>query len=215
MAKAATSLEPPESLQGTLIEWGAGKTLYRVHHQRYRSNVFNPNRHGNARFSPILDRKGNIIPTLYAGTTLDCALMETVFHDVPYKIGFKPLTPSILDEQVHSAIQLKRSLRVIDLGTIALHKLGIKRSHLIDTTKALYPRTRRWAVAFHEQFPTAQGLRWTSRQDDHAFALVLFGSRVKSIDLTPHLEPTPLIENGEAILPVLELAVRLGITFVS
>jgi RES domain-containing protein len=215
MAKPRTSLEPPESLQGTLIEWGGGKTLYRIHRQRFRANAFNPTPHGNARFSPILDRNGNIIPTLYAGTTLDCALMETVFHDVPYKTGFKPLPLSILEEQVHSAIEVKRNFRLLDLGTVALHKLGIKRSQLIDTTKALYPRTRRWAETFYQQFPAAQGLRWTSRQDDQAFALVLFGNRVKASDLVPDSEPVPLIENSEAILPVLELAIRLGVTFVS
>jgi len=215
MAKLPASLEPPEPLQATLIEWGAGKTLYRVHHQRFRPNAFNPNPHGNARFSPIRDRTGKIIPTLYAGTTLDCALMETVFHDVPYKTGFKPLPLSILEEQVHSAISIRHNLRLVDLGTVALHKLGIKRSHLIDTTKALYPRTRRWAEALHEQFAAAQGLRWTSRQDDHAFALVLFGHRVKASDLTPVSGQMRLIENNEAILPVLELAVRLGVTFVS
>lgn len=214
MAKPPASLEPPEFPQTTLIEWGAGKTLYRVHRQRFRSNAFNPTSHGNARFSPILDGAGKIIPTLYAGTTLDCALMETVFHDVPYKAGFKPLPLSILEEQVHSAVEVKRNLRLIDLGTVALHKLGIKRAHLIDTTKSLYPRTRRWAEAFHEHFPAAQGLRWTSRQDDHAFALVLFGTRVKASDLTPDPNPTPLIERGEAILPVLDLAIRLGVTFV-
>ena len=215
MAKPPASLDPPESPQATLIEWGAQKTLYRVHRQRFRSNVFNPTSHGNARFSPILDGAGKIIPTLYAGTTLDCALMETVFHDVPYRTGFKPLPLSILEEQVHSAVEVKRNLRLIDLGTVALHKLGIKRAHLIDTTKSLYSRTRRWAEAFHEYFPAAQGLRWTSRQDDHAFALVLFGARVKASDLTPDPNPAPLIERGEAILPVLDLAIRLGVTFVS
>ena len=215
MAKLPPTFEPPESLQGTPIEWGAGQTLYRVHHQRYRSNVFNPTPQGNARFSPIRDAAGKIIPTLYAGTTLDCALMETVFHDVPYKTGFKPLPLSILEGQVYSSIAVQQNLRLIDLGTIALHKLGIKRTHLIDTTKAFYPRTRRWAEAFYRQFPKAQGLRWTSRQDDHAFALVLFGTRVKTTELFSVQSRLPLSETGEAILPVLELALRLGVTFVS
>lgn len=215
MAKQSASFEPSGALKATLIEWGAGETLYRVHHRRYRSNAFNPTSGGNARFSPILDRAAKVIPTLYAGTTLDCALMETVFHDVPYKAGFKPVPLSVLEEHVYSVVQLKRDIRLIDLGTVALHKLGIKRAHLIDTTKALYPRTRRWAEAFHTQFAAAQGLRWTSRQDDRAFAFVLFGSRAKASDLTVDREPKPLIENGEAVIPVLELAMRLGATFVS
>jgi hypothetical protein len=211
MAKTACLLEPAASLQGTLIEWGGGKTLYRVHHERYQGDAFNPTRHGNARFRPLVDRSANVIPTLYAGSTLDCALMETVFHSVPYKPGFKRLSLSILDGQVNSALTLKRPLRLIDLGTIALHKLGIKRTQLIDTTEVHYPRTRRWAQAFYEQFPKAQGLRWTSRQDDHAHAVVLFGNRIKPSDLSTKSDLMPLITDGKAILPVLDLAIRLGV----
>jgi hypothetical protein len=37
---------------------------------------------GNARFSPIKDSDGASIPTLYGGTSFDCAVMETLFHDV-------------------------------------------------------------------------------------------------------------------------------------
>ena len=210
MAKPASLLEPVESLQATLIEWGGGKALYRVHQLRYQGNAFNPTLKGNARFSPIVDRFGIVIPTLYAGSTLDCALMETVFHNIPYKAGFKRVSLSILDGQVHSALTLKRPLRLIDLGTISLHKLGIKRTQLIDTTETHYPRTRRWAQAFYEQFPKAQGLRWTSRQDDHAHAVVLFGNRIKSSDLSTVSGAIPLIVDGEAILPVLDLAIRLG-----
>lgn len=109
--------------------------------------------------------------------------METVFHNVPHKPGFKSLPLRILEGEVSSQLTLKRSLQLIDLGTISLHKLGIKRTQLIDTTEAHYPRTRRCAQAFYEQFPKAQGLRWTSRQDDHAHAVVLFGNRIKSSDL--------------------------------
>jgi hypothetical protein len=212
MAKTPSPLEPGESLDATLIEWGGGKTLHRVHHERYRGNAFNPSRRGNARFSPITDRSGDVIPTLYAANTLNGALMETVFHNVSYKPGFKWLPLSILDGQVCSTLTLKRDLLLIDLGTIALHKLGIKRTHLIDTTAAHYPRTRRWAQALYEQFPKAQGLRWTSRQDDHAHAVLLFGSRVRPSDLSAEPDPMRLIVDGEAILPVLDLAVRLGVT---
>jgi hypothetical protein len=87
MAKTASLLEPAESLQGILIEWGKGKTRYRVHQERYQGHAFNPTRRGNARFSPIIDRSANVIPTLYPGSTLDRALMESMFHNVPYKPG--------------------------------------------------------------------------------------------------------------------------------
>ncbi|WP_263356616.1 RES family NAD+ phosphorylase [Acidicapsa ligni] len=214
MAKPAASLEPGRALDATLIEWGKDKTFYRVHHERFRGDAFNPTRRGNARFSPIYDPSGAVIPTLYAGSTLDCALMETVFHDVPYKPGFKRISLSVLDGQVRSVITFKRNLQLIDLGTIALHKLAIKRNQLIDTTKAHYPRTRRWAEALYKQVPKAQGLRWTSRQDDRGHAVLLFGSRIKPTDLDAEPEAASLIEEGEVILPVLDLALRLGVVLV-
>jgi hypothetical protein len=214
MAKSGSSPEPVKPLHATLVEWGKHKSLYRVHHLRFKGNAFNATAKGNARFSPIFDSSGTVIPTLYAGSTLDCALMETVFHDVPYTAGFKWLPLSILEQQVHSVLTLNRDLSLIDLGTVALHKLGIRRSQVIDTMKAHYPRTRRWAEALHEQFPKAQGLRWTSRQDDRAHAVVLFGNRIKANVIAGGTDSMPLISDGEAILPVLDLALRLGVHLV-
>jgi hypothetical protein len=217
MAKSQSPLEPPEGpLQGTLIEWVENDTLYRVHHERFDGNEFNPTRMGNARFSPIFNASGDVIPTLYAGSTLVCALMETVFHDVPYKAGFKPLSLTRLHEHVVSTMILNKSLLLVDLSTVALHKLGIQRNQLIDTTKVHYPRTRRWAEALHRQFPQAQGLCWTSRQEDHAQAVMLFGDRLKSSLLTAMPDSSPLLdEDGYAIRPVLDLANRLGVTLIS
>jgi RES domain len=59
---------------------------------------FNPSPARNARFSPLVNAAGPVIPTLYAGTTLDCALMETVFHDVPFVAG-----PKIWSKATHAA----------------------------------------------------------------------------------------------------------------
>jgi len=70
-----------------LERFAKGSIVYRVHPAPY-SPVggvirFNDSDCGNARFSPIRDGAGKIVPTLYAGTTLNCAFMESVFHDVP------------------------------------------------------------------------------------------------------------------------------------
>lgn len=211
MAKTGSCPEPVKPLHATLIEWGKHKSLHRVHNERFKGNAFNATEKGNARFSPIFDHSGAVIPTLYAGSTLACALMETVFHDVPYSAGFKWLPLSILDLQVHSVLTLNRDLVLVDLGSVALHKLGIRRAQLIDTMKAHYAGTRRWAEALYEQFPKSQGLRWTSRQDDRAHAVVLFGNRIKSNAIARGSDSMPLIRHGEAILPVLDLALRLGV----
>lgn len=49
-------------------------TLHRIHQDIYSVSQFNPGK-GNARFSPINDSKGNVILTIYAGETFECAAM--------------------------------------------------------------------------------------------------------------------------------------------
>ena len=140
--------------------------------------------------------------------------METIFHDVPFKAGFKPFSKLKMDGKVHSVLLPRADLRLIDLSTVALHKLGVKRTQLIDTTKAHYPATRRWAQALYTQFPAAQGLRWTSRQDDQAHAVMLFGTRVSPAALGRDGSSEGLLPDGHAHPSVIDLAARIGLTLV-
>jgi len=215
MAKRAKSFLPPaEPLDVTIVSWGKGQQLHRVHDAIYPGNGFNPSRRGTARFSPLRDSDGKIIPTLYAGTTLDCALMETIFHDVPFVVGFKPLSIKKLASKVHTVFTPNVDFKLVDLGTIALRRLGVDRAHLIDTTKWHYPETRKWAECFYTQYGDVQGLRWTSRQDDSAQAVILFGTRANSRDLVVNGPATPLLAGDLASTAVIELAMRLGVTLV-
>jgi len=85
---------------------------------------------------------------------------------------------------------------------------------LIDTTKAHYRATRRWAQALYTQFPDAQGLRWTSRQDDQAHAVMLFGTRISPSDVGWHGLSEPLLQDGHASPSVIDPATRIGVTLV-
>jgi RES domain len=154
-----------------------------------------------------------VIPTLYAGTTLDCALMETVFHDVPFVAGLKNWSKAThVAGKVYSTIILDRDLALIDLSPISLRKLGISRRDLIESGSSQYPKTRSWAMALHDQFPDAEGLRWTSRQAAPDTALVVFEDRLAGPAFTVKGSPTPLLQtDGSAILDVLLLAQRLGV----
>jgi hypothetical protein len=156
---------------------------------------------------------GAVIPTIYAGTTLDCALMETVFHDVPFAAGLKNWSKaSHIAGKVYSTLTLDRNLVLIDLSSISLRKLGISRRELIESSSAQYPKTRPWALALHDQYANAEGLTWTSRQADPARAFVLFQDRLAGPAFTVIGGPTPLIQSdGSAILDVLLLAQRLGV----
>ena len=157
-----------------------------------------------------------MIPTLYAGTTLDCALMETVFHDVPYVAGPKMLSKAKhVMGRSHSSLRFRVDLTLIDLTAISLRRLGISRSKLIDSDASHYNETREWAVALHGQYPAAQGLKWTSRQDDTATALMLFGDRVDGSAFELMGGPVSLLQaDGSACSEVLDLATRLRVYLV-
>lgn len=215
MARGAQPL-PKGALRTTLIEWGKGQDLHRVHSFSYQADQFNPSSEGNARFSPLLDSNGTLIPTLYAGTTLDCALMETVFHDVPFQAGFKVLSKaSHVNGQVSSIICCPRALRLIDLTSIALKKLGVRRNGLIDTEASEYSITRQWAARFYVDHEDAEGLLWTSRQDDRAQALMLFEPRLKGLAFLPVAGPEPLLlPDGSARPELLALAERLDVVLI-
>jgi hypothetical protein len=109
-----------------------GRMLQRVHQDKYAAAQFNPGMQGNARFSPLRNEQGEMIPTLYAGTTFSCALMETVFHDVPHTAGFKSFDKRKLAGHVHSEVEVTSDLQLVDLGSVALRKLGVLRKRLID-----------------------------------------------------------------------------------
>jgi hypothetical protein len=157
-----------------------------------------------------------VIPTLYAGTTLDCALLETVFHDVPYAAGPKMHSKAKhVAGRSHSSLRFRRDLTLVDLPTISLRRLGISRPELIDADASRYDESRAWALALHEQYPAAPGLKWISRQDDAAAALVLFGDRVDGSAFEVLDGPIPwLPPDSSACYPVLDLATRFEVYLV-
>lgn len=211
---SANTAVPAGQLQVTFTSVASGDLLHRVHPNKYRADQFNPGINGNARFSPIQDDEGKPIPTLYGGTTMACALMETVFHDVPHTAGLKSFDKGKLVEQMHSAVRVERALQLVDLASVPLRKLGVTRKQLIDTEKDQYPATRKWAEAIHHQCPQAQGLSWVSRQDDSARAVVLFGDRIPDGTLRAEGAARSLLDDNEAYDAVLDLAERIGVNIV-
>lgn len=146
MARWAKAFLPPaDELDATVISWGNGLEFPSHPRRDLQRKRIQSQPQGNARFSPVRESDGKVIPTLYAGTTLDCALMETIFHDVPFTAGFKPLSIRKMVGKVHTGFVPNVDLKLIDLSTIALRRLGVDRAHLIDTTKWHYPETRKWA----------------------------------------------------------------------
>jgi RES domain len=187
---------PPAPAKIKLTLWGAGTTMYRVHETIYAVAQFNSSRKGNARFSPILDPSGNVIPTLYAATTSRGALMESVFRDVPYRTGFKHVDLKRLEDRVCSTLLFQTNFQLLDLSKVALRGLGIPPRRLIDTTKAHYPVTRGWAEQVYAAHAKVQGFLWSSRHDDRSLAVVLFGNRLPPSGLVHGRFSRPLVNNG-------------------
>ena len=208
---AATYVPPTVPAKIKLTPWGADTTMYRVHETVYAVDEFNPSPKGNARFSPILDPSGKVIPTLYAATTPRGALMESVFRDVPYRAGFKHVDRKRLEGRACSTLLFQTNFQLLDLSKVALRGLGIPPRRLIDTTKAHYPVTRSWAEQVYAAHSKVQGFLWSSRQDDRSLAVVLFGSRVQPLDLLDGNFSRPLIKNGVPEDFVLDLATNLRV----
>jgi len=214
MADAGNAIAPSGKLHVTRVSWNSRDVLHRIHHELYPGEVFNPGIAGNARFSPIKDSRGALIPTLYAGDGFDCAAMETVFHDVPHLAGFKSYDKAKLAGQLYTQLKTGHDLVLADLGSKALRKLGIRRDQLIDTEKDQYPTTRQWAAAIHAQEPDIQGLCWTSRQDDSARAVVLFGDRIPAGELVPVSTSTSVVKDAVCYGALLALAEHIGVYIV-
>jgi hypothetical protein len=209
-AEAAFPVPGPHMV-AEFLAWPAGRPIHRVHKSIYGSTQFNGSGFGNARFSPIASAQGKTVPTLYGGATFECALMETVFHDVPHIPGFKAYDKKNLESMRASIIGPNRELRLVNLSGKALRKLGIARTVLLESPASDYPRTRPWAEALHRQFHEADGLCWVSRQDDEAHALVLFGDRIRRGDLKIIQPPADIVNDPKPYLQVLELARMIGV----
>ena len=107
------------------------------------------------RFSPFRDAKGHCVPSLYAGSTVESAIYETVFHDIPLSADRKTVPRDAVEKRNHSALLVRRDLRLASLR----------------------------AQAIHTQFDDVEGLVWTSNLCDPDSALLLFGDRVAVADI--------------------------------
>jgi hypothetical protein len=190
--------------------------IHVLHDATYAPESFNPGvdaagaLRNPTRFAPIRSRKGAVVPYLYGGSTLDCAIFETVFHNVPIDAPDKFVDLDEFAGRAHGTIVPQRDLRLVDLTTDGLHRLKVTKAELIASAPIDYPDTARWAEAIHHQFPDVDGLVWMSRQRDRDQALVLFGDRVDKALVGTRMGPA-LRSNDTLRQAVLTLALRVGI----
>lgn len=183
--------------------------LWRVYPEKYGVDGFNGTVMGNARFSPLhVDKK--IVPSLYAGATLDVALMETVWHDAPTPSdGFHLVLNESTETRRVGSLRPSAPLQLVDLTMVGLRRLGLARADVIDSELADYTITRQLSAWLYENKPQAQGICWTSRQFDEGKAVVLFKPRMGSLRLAPKTKDE-VFTDGPHLDAVLSLAERLG-----
>jgi len=143
---------------------------------------FNPCQGNLPCFAPIEDENGQCVSSLYAGETLEAAVFETIFHDVPAKAKRKRVPGNRVEDRAQGRLEVARNLTLVSLREPDLKRWHIKRSQLISATPKSYAYTAEWVEAIHFQFPDVEGLEWTSNQFDPVTVYLFFGDRVQSGD---------------------------------
>lgn len=200
----------PAALDPLTQAWPPGERIVRCHDSRFGATEFNPGV-GRGRFHPFRTAAGHTVPTLYGATSLNGALSETVFHEVPVRGPFRTILRPGLKPMLVSTVVAVRELRLAQLHGFGLRRLGVSRAELIESDASYYGEAVRWAQALHACDGRIDGLVWVSRQYDTAFALVLFGDRVVRRDLRIAEPPLPLYAEP-GFTRVQEAAEQAGIT---
>ncbi len=183
--------------------------LWRVYAKRFAVDGFNRTHLGQARFSP-LEVAGTIVPTLYAASTLEVALMETVWHDAPSPShGFHLVLNEATEPRRVGSLKPSAALRLVDLTALGLRRLGLARSDVIDSDPAGYAITRQLGAWLYKNKPDAQGIFWVSRQNDEGRAVVLFEPRLGAVKFEVDTEDE-VFTDGSHLDALLTLAQRMG-----
>ena len=163
------------------------RVWYRVHPfdaatGKYGPAAFNDSGLGWARFSPLWNpTTGEPIATIYAGSSVNVAIMEVVLHNLP--------TPSTgylhdLQRDYDAGLLLSRvrtpTLSLVNLTATGLQAAGLTISNMFDGDEPDYARTQAWAQWIWQNMPDVQGLHWMSKRDNRDEVVMLFGDRIKT-----------------------------------
>lgn len=178
----AVSNPPTRLEEPNICVLAGGTVVHRVHTAKFAGDAFNPCEGGPSRFAPIRDKHDECVPSLYAATSVDAAIYETLFHDIPLQARRKTIPRTKVEARKHTTLQLRRDCGLASLRAPSLLKWKVA-SALVWGMPKQYGETVRWANAIHGQFQHVQGLIWTSRRCDPHSAMLFFGDRVGEADL--------------------------------
>jgi hypothetical protein len=202
---------PPASFAAiNRIELPSSTDLHRIHNSSFTGSSFNPCKGRPSRFAPLVRPDGTCIPTMYAATNLECAVHETVFHEIQHDAKYKSIGYREIENLDYSIVRPRRDLVLATLFEPDLNRWGLTRRQLIDTFAADYEATVKWAIALHDNFPDLDGLVWTSRRCDPERACLLFGDRLP-VHLIDPVRRARIGETNDLLLQIRGFADRANI----
>lgn len=210
---------PAAGLKADIVVLRAGAELHQLYDSAHAAGSFHPgtgpvSNGGLAkptRFAPIRDRKGRLVPYLYAGESLQCAIFETIFHDVDFTAASPAVDLSDFGSRAHARLVTNRDLRLVRLHGRGLLQLRITRLLLIECPPRCYRTTAVWAQALHHQHSRVDGLVWKSRKLDDQNSYLLFGDRLEPGSLTATPMGAPLNIDPDLRCAVVQEALAVGV----
>ncbi len=175
--------EPPDPFDPLWEPLPAGSLIFRVHEPRFPDGtandgtVFNPGYGAPLRWSFFGDP---VVPVHYSAASPEAAVHESILHDA---IPHAHLSRASWVRKVLTPLRTTRDLRLVQLHSDGLRRLGVRARDVTDTDSGAYLFTVEWAVAAHAA--GADGVVWMSRQLNSVRAYCLFGDRVAASDLDP------------------------------
>jgi hypothetical protein len=167
----------PGDLSPNIEVLEAGSTLVRIYQRRFGPLDFYLG-DASARFRPIRNASGSVVPTAYGAHDQETAIAEAVLRgvsalhrDLPRRRLFR-LEVDGLDM---ARLRIHRPLRLVRLHGLGLIRLNLLREHVIDCPESEYHYTAAWAQALYGHRSRPHGLAWTSRQNDTSRAFMLWG----------------------------------------
>jgi RES domain-containing protein len=205
----------PGRLSPAIEVLNAGSTLIRVYQRRFGPVDFNRG-DAVARFRPIRDTSGAVVPTAYGAHDQETAIAEAVLRGVSALDRGSPrrrLFSLEVDGLDMARLRTNRPLRLVRLHGLGLTRLNLLREHVIDNPESEYDYTAAWAQTLYGHRSRPHGLVWTSRQNDTSRALILWGgTRVRPE--WSQLEGDPLaLDRGPGLDLIRQVCADAGVDF--
>lgn len=177
MSSSRPVVPRPGDLSPTIEDIKAGSTLIRVYQRRFGPLSFNQG-DAVARFRPIMNASGEIVPTAYGARDEETAIAEAILRGVSALNRGSPrrrLFRLEVEDLDMARLRTTRPLRLVRLHGLGLTRLNLLREHVIDSPESEYDYTAAWAQALYGHRSRPHGLVWTSRQNDTSRAFILWG----------------------------------------